>query len=129
MIAKTPEILYEVFCNSKIENLSMENLLQYADEELQNFNSFLSAWISCLGEKTGETAERLFTEAVELTGDAEFQQQYAQKYADRHPGYTKCFLAASIILPEILIWRKRLKSEWTGSNGSVNHIWCAPILR
>ena len=60
--------------------------MQHGDEELPALEEFLSFWIAYLGDKTGHDAEHLILEAVSLLNDISLEVQYAEKYADVHPG-------------------------------------------
>lgn len=84
--AKRPEALYEVFVSAKEDTVTLEAIMQHGDEELPEFEKFLPAWAAYLGGKTGHDADRLILEAVGLLNDVSLELQYAEKYADIHPG-------------------------------------------
>ncbi len=83
---KRPEALYGIIVNAKEESITLEAIMQHGDEELPALEEFLSFWIAYLGDKTGHDAERLILEAVSLLNDISLEVQYAEKYADVHPG-------------------------------------------
>ncbi len=87
-----PEVLYEVFCNSEIKDLTLEDLLQHADRELEHFDSFLGQWIRYLGGMSGKQAERLYAEAVSLLPDLDAKLQLARRYVAFHPGIYETLL-------------------------------------
>ena len=84
--AKRPEALYGVLANGKEDAVTLEAIMQHGDEELPGFEEFLPSWITYLGDKTGHDADRLILEAVDLLNDISLEVQYAEKYADIHPG-------------------------------------------
>lgn len=83
---KRPEVLYGVIVNAKEDNVTLESIMQHGDEELPAFEEFLPFWITYLGYKAGHDADRLILEAVDLLNDISLEVQYAEKYADIHPG-------------------------------------------
>ncbi|MDE6620752.1 MAG: hypothetical protein K2K74_09765 [Lachnospiraceae bacterium] len=84
--ARRPETLYGVIVNAKKDEITLEAIIQHGDEELLELEDFLPLWITCLGDKTGHDADRLFLEAVGLLNDVSLAVQYAEKYAAFHPG-------------------------------------------
>lgn len=82
---KRPETLYGIITDAREKKLSLEALMQHGDEELPEFQDFLKAWTVFLGEKTGEYADVLFLEAVELCDDVQTSRKYAKQFADVHP--------------------------------------------
>lgn len=84
--AKRPEALYEAFVNAKEDTVTLEAVMQHGDEELPAFAEFLPSWVTYLGDKTGDEADRLILEAADLLNDISLEVQYAEKYADIHPG-------------------------------------------
>lgn len=84
--AKRPEALYEVFVNAKEDTVTLEAVMQHGDEELPAFSEFLPSWVTYLGDKTGNEANRLILEAVDLFNDISLEVKYAEKYAGIHPG-------------------------------------------
>ena len=83
---KRPEALYGIIVNAKEDAVTLEAIMQHGDEELPALEEFLSFWIAYLGDKTGHDAEHLILEAVSLLNDISLEVQYAEKYADVHPG-------------------------------------------
>ncbi len=84
--AKRPEALYGVIVNAKKDEITLEAIMQYGDEELPALEDFLPLWITYLGDKTGHDADRLILEAVGLLNDVSLEVRYAKKYAAVHPG-------------------------------------------
>lgn len=84
--AKRPEALYEVIANAKINEVTLETIMQYGDEELPDFQDFLTRWLAYLGAKSGKAADRLILEAVGLLNNVSVAAQYAGKYVAVHPG-------------------------------------------
>ncbi len=84
--AKRPEALYEVIVNAKRDEITLEAIMQYGDEELPDLEDFLPLWITYLGSKTGRDADRLILEAVGLLNDVSLEVRYAEEYAGVHPG-------------------------------------------
>lgn len=97
--AKRPEAFYEVFVNAKEDTATLEAVMQHGDEELPGFAEFLPSWITYLGDKTGDGADLLIWEAVDLLNDVALEVQYAEKYADIHPGLYLCILGKGKHLP------------------------------
>lgn len=78
---KRTGIMFEIWDTE----LSMEDLMQYVGGELENFEDFLSGWISYLGRKKGTLAGKLYTEAVQLTNDVDTKWNNARMYVEEHP--------------------------------------------
>ncbi len=85
-LEKRPEALYGVIANAGMDEITLETVWQYGDEELPDFQDFLALWISYLEEKTGHDADRLILEAVGLLNNSSAAEQYAEKYVAVHPG-------------------------------------------
>jgi hypothetical protein len=83
---KRPEKLYEMIEDVKSSEVTLENIMQHGDEELPDFQEFLTDWITYVGNCTGHHADRLFSEAVDLLNDIDTACEYAQKFVDVHPG-------------------------------------------
>ena len=83
---KLSEVLYEILASPEADDLCMEDLLQRLDKEMDNFDVFLADWISYLGNQTGKTAESLYTEAVELSGNIDEMLKISREHVDIHPG-------------------------------------------
>lgn len=84
--ARRPETLYGMIVNAREDAVTLEKIMQHGDEELSGFEEFLPSWVTYLGEKTGYDADRLILEAVDLLNDISLEMQYAETYADIHPG-------------------------------------------
>ena len=74
--ARRPETLYEVIVNAKKDEITLEAIMQHGDEELPDFEDFLPLWITYLGGKTGNDADRLILEAVGLLNDMSLEIRY-----------------------------------------------------
>lgn len=85
-LKKRPESFYGIIANAKSSRLTLEAVMQHGDEELPELQKFLPEWIAYLGEKAGDTADRLLPEAVGLLGDISSACMYAEKYSAIHPG-------------------------------------------
>lgn len=85
-LKERPEVLYGVIVNTKKDEIMLETIMQYGEEELPDFQDFLTLWITYLGNKTGRDADRLILEAVGLLDDVPATVQYAKKYVAMHPG-------------------------------------------
>lgn len=85
-LKKRPEVLYAVIVNANKNEIMLETIMQHGDEELPEFQEFLTLWIAYLGTKTGRDADRLILEAVGLLNDFSAAVQYAEKYVAVHPG-------------------------------------------
>ena len=77
--AERADIMYEIWSNSGIHDLKLEDVMQHGDGGLQGFDQFLPEWIAYLGKKNSALAERLFLEAVSLTGDIAVKFENAKK--------------------------------------------------
>ena len=84
--AKRPEALYGIIANAEEDAVTVEAVMQHGDEELPEIGEFLSSWVIYLGDRIGHDADRLILEAVDLLNDISLKVQYAEKYADIHPG-------------------------------------------
>ena len=78
---KRTGIMFEIWDTE----LRMEDLMQYVGGELEDFEDFLSGWISYLGRKKGTLAGKLYTEAVQLTNDVDTKWNNARMYVEEHP--------------------------------------------
>lgn len=79
--------MFRLFDSYAWENaLSLEEILSGSARELTDFPGFLPQWTDYLGGKTGQTADRLFAEAAQLSGDAAARQSAAGRFANTHPG-------------------------------------------
>ena len=85
-LKKRPEALYGVIVNAGKHETTLEAIMQYGDEELPDFQDFLTLWITYLADKTGRDADRLILEAVGLLNDVSAAVKYAEKYVAVHPG-------------------------------------------
>lgn len=94
---KRTDIMYEIWSNAGILDLKLEDVMQYGEEGLSEFDKFLPEWITYLGEKKGKLAERLYSEAVNLTDDVSLKFEIAKKYVEFHPGMYKEILDDSPI--------------------------------
>ncbi len=83
---KRPEALYGIIVKSEEDEVTLETIMQYGDEELPALEEFLPCWIAYLGDRTGHDADRLIWEAVGLLNDVPLEVRYADKYAANHPG-------------------------------------------
>lgn len=84
-LAKRSEALYGVIVNVRKDEMMLEAIMQYGDEELPDFRDFLALWITYLGTRTGRDADSLILEAVGLLNDSLAAAQYAEKYVAVHP--------------------------------------------
>lgn len=84
--AKRPKVLYDMIANAKMETVTLESIMQHGNKELPVLEEFLSGLTSYLGDKTGETADRIVAEAFCLLNDISIKVQYAGIYAAVHPG-------------------------------------------
>lgn len=73
-----PGVLYEIFVNVGKNEVTLEAVMQYGDEELPDFREFLALWIDHLGDRTEREADRLVKEAVNLLNDASAAVSYAK---------------------------------------------------
>lgn len=85
-LKKRPETLYEVLVNGKIDEITLEKIMQHGDKELPDFQEFLTNWLSYLGTKTERNADRLISEGIGLLDDLSAAAGYAEKYVAQHPG-------------------------------------------
>lgn len=85
----------ELFCmmaNFGYYDIRLEDILQTGNEELPEFDQFLSLWISYLGHKKGTSAERFLKEAQSMLQDEDVLLDNARKFADTHPSLYEQFL-------------------------------------
>ncbi len=80
-----PDIIYEIISDSSIKDIKIEDLMQYGDDELKDFEVFLDLWIKYLGTSEGSIAEKLFKEAVDLKDDANIIVDIAKEFVTVHP--------------------------------------------
>lgn len=84
--SKRPAALYGIFANARESEITLEAVMQHGDEVLPDLESFLPLWITYLGEKAGQEADRLLVEAVGLLNDISQAVRYAKEYVTVHPG-------------------------------------------
>lgn len=78
----------ELFCmmgNFEYYDIRLEDILQTGNNELPEFDAFLSLWISYLGQREGKVAERFLKEAQSMLQDEEVLLDNARKFAGVHP--------------------------------------------
>lgn len=80
-----PEIVYKVIANAGRNETTLEAIMQHGDEELPDFQEFLTRWITYLGIVSAHDADRLILEAVGLLNDFSVAVKYAGEYAAFHP--------------------------------------------
>ena len=85
-LKKRPEILYGIFKNAERKDITLEAVLQHGDAGLSDFQKFLPDWIAYLGIRTGQPADRLLQEAVEMVEDNGQIRRYAEQLCSEHPG-------------------------------------------
>ncbi len=83
--AKRPEALFGVIADAGKEKISLEAIMQHGYEELPNFEDFLTHWVTYLGGRTEDDADRLIVEAVALLNDTSLAVRYAERFAAIHP--------------------------------------------
>jgi len=79
--------IFELFDSYRRQNaLKLEEVLAKSSRELPDMSGFLTQWTDYLGEKTGQTADRLIAEAVRLSGNGKAWHTAARRFANTHPG-------------------------------------------
>lgn len=92
-----PEVLYRIICNSGCDDITLENMMQDAKEDLEQQDEFLDAWICYLGERVGTEAEKYLKEAVALKNNVAKSLEYARRFFAYHPGiYEQIMLQVAI---------------------------------
>ena len=79
-----PEVMYRLFGQSS-RNISMNRLLQYANEELENVGEFLKLWLHFLCGVSAVRSKKLLEEAQTLMDDFDFLRGEAKGAARLHP--------------------------------------------
>ncbi len=77
-------------CATSPEHLTLEDLLQYTEEELPDFPTFLREWVSFLGKVENPSAliDGLYQEAIAMLPDSETRISFVRQFAERRPdGY------------------------------------------
>lgn len=85
-LKKRSEVLYGVILNAEKDEVTLEAIMQHGDEDLPDFEDFLTLWIAYLGNRTGHIADRLILEAIGLLNDVSAAAKYAEAYVDIHLG-------------------------------------------
>ncbi len=85
-LEKRPKAVYNVIKNARNDEITLEAVMQHGEEELPDFQDFLTLWIAFLGMKEDKDADRLISEAVSLLNDLPLAAEYAEKYVSFHPG-------------------------------------------
>lgn len=83
---KRPEMFYTLIQKSEKKDWKLEELMQYASQELTQMSEFLSCWISYLGNVKEQNAEQFLYEAVKLQNDAVSALHTAEAFVIQHPG-------------------------------------------
>lgn len=87
--------LYRMMDNLSCWYLSLEDVLQNGQEELDLFEEFLDLWIEYLDSQQGRHTDRLIQEAQSLMNNEEKELENARKYADRYPALYEQYLKNS----------------------------------
>ena len=77
--------LFSIFESFNSTSISLASILQMGNNQLPDFNLFLSSWIECLGEKTGKIATNLLKEALSMVNDDQTLLSCARKFYGEHP--------------------------------------------
>lgn len=88
---KRPEELLQIMSRSTVGEISLEQLIQHAPDDLPEFDAFLDAWIRFLGSRNGDM--KLLLEAFRMEKDGAKQRKYAAEFADTHPALYEELLA------------------------------------
>ena len=81
-----PAVFYTLIQKSGCKDWKLEELMQYASQELPQMPEFLSCWISYLGNVKEQDAEQFLYEAVTLQNDAVSALYTAETFVIQHPG-------------------------------------------
>ena len=81
-----PAVFYALIQKSNCQDWKLEELMQYASQELTQIPEFLSCWISYLGNVTEQSAEIFLYEAIRLQNDSVSALHTAESFVIQHPG-------------------------------------------
>ncbi len=81
-----PAVFYALIQKSGCNDWKLEELMQYASQELPQISEFLSCWISYLGNVKEQEAEQFLYEAVKLQNDSVSALRIAETFVIQHPG-------------------------------------------
>lgn len=84
--------IYRMMSNLNCRHLSLEDMLQNGQEELEHFEEFLDTWIEYLVSLQGREEKRLIQEAQSLMNDEEKEVENAKKYAGQYPSLYEQYL-------------------------------------
>lgn len=90
----------KLFCmikNFECYEICIEDILQSGNDELPQFNEFLTLWISYLGVEKGIYAEKLLKEAQMLLQDEDILLENARKFVDVHPALYEQLLSMKLV--------------------------------
>lgn len=90
----------KLFCmmkNFECYEICIEDILQSGNDELPQFNEFLTLWISYLGVEKGIYAEKLLKEAQMLLQDEDILLENARKFVDVHPVLYEQLLSMKLV--------------------------------
>ena len=82
---KRSEAMFGAFSETEGERVSLEEVLQYGDNELDDWEAFLDNWVDYLGQQSGGLSERLLKEAIKLWDDPGKTLGAARKHYGAHP--------------------------------------------
>lgn len=83
---------YRMMNNLDCWYLSLEDVMQNGQEELDRFVEFLDLWIEYLDSRQGRHVNRLIQEAQLLMNNEEKELENARKYADQYPSLYEQYL-------------------------------------
>jgi hypothetical protein len=86
------EEMYATIIDIGSTQTKLEDVLQIGNQELPEFEAFLSLWIECLGGKKERRAEALLIEAQSMVQDDSVLLENARTYAKTHPSLYKQIL-------------------------------------
>lgn len=85
--------IYRMMNNLNCRHLSLEDMMQNGQEELDHFEEFLDTWIEYLVSVQERDEKRLIEEAQSLMNDEEKELGNAKKYAEQYPSLYERYLA------------------------------------
>lgn len=86
-------------CTKNQKGVTLKELLQYTEEKLPDFRTFLDEWILFLGETADQAYVRhaLYQEALAMLPEGKDRSPFVQRYAEEFPeGYTLLLEDSSI---------------------------------
>lgn len=80
-----PEAIYHIMLEAQLDDISVDKMIRYSQNELPQMREFLSLWIPFLGQQSESMTESLLREATRMEIDENELIEAAKTCGQRHP--------------------------------------------